>query len=343
MANQNTNPTTYADWAKTRDPDGKTATIVELQAKFNPIITDAYVREANMTDGHQTTARVNDPRGSWTGFNEGVMPVKSASRQVVERAGYLTARNEVDQRLADLESDKAAFMMSESTSTMRGLALDHADTLFYGNANVNPKRFTGLAPRYNSTSYESARNILNGQPGGGQPAGGANTSIWIITWGPETAFEFFPRGTKAGLQMQDLGLQTVHDANGGRFEAYVQKFEHYLGFCLRDWRSCLRIAQIEVADLDADAVNLPRLLTTAVHRLRGGAGQLVIYANEAVCTSIDILAQKKGNAYFRPMEWAGTEITSFRGIPIRMCESILSTEGNVTGLTANDGAGAALA
>lgn len=340
MANENTNPTTYADWAKTRDPDGSTAEIIELTSKFNPIIADAYVREANMTDGHQTTARANDPRGSWTGFNEGVMPVKSANRQVIDRAGYNTARIEVDKRLADLESDKAAFMMSEASSTMRGMALDHAETLFYGNSNLNPKRFMGLAPRYNSTSYESARNILNGQPGGGQSGTGGLTSMWLITWGPDTAFEFFPRvaGAQVGIKLNDLGEETVHDASGGRFRAYVHQLEQWIGFCLRDWRSCARIAQIEIADLNAEAVDLPVLMTKAVQRLRGGSGQRVFYCSETVLTAIDILAQKKSNAYFRPMEWAGMEITSFRGIPIRMCESILETEGYVTGLTANDGA-----
>lgn len=340
MANENTNPTTYADWAKTRDPDGSTAEIIKLTEKFNPIIYDAYVREGNMTDGHRTTAVSNDPRGTWTGFNEGVQPVKSMNRQVTDRAGYDTARIEVDVRLANLERDKAAFMMGEAESVMRGLALDHAETLFYGNSNLNPKRFMGLAPRYNSMSYESARNILNGQPGGGQSGTGGLTSIWIITWGPQTAFEFFPQaeGAQVGIKMRDLGEETVHDANGGRYRAYVHQLEQWVGFCLRDWRSCARIAQIEIADLASHAVDIPTLLTKAVHRLRGGSGQRVIYCSEAVYTEIDILAQQKSNAYFRPMEWAGTEITSFRGIPIRMCESILDTEGYVTGLTADDGA-----
>lgn len=340
MANENTNPTTYADWAKTRDPDGGTAEIVEILEQQNPIIKDVFVKESNMTEGERTTVRAGEPRGTWVGYNEGSMPVKGASRQVDDKPGRLQAYNEVDKALADLESDKAAFMLSESEATMAGLTLDHAETLFYGNSLVNPKRFMGLMPRFNDTAAESARNVLNGNPGGGQPAGGTNTSIYSVTWGKNTAYEFFPKGSKAGLEMNDLGQVTVHDANGGRFEAYRVHFQQFVGFTLKDWRSAYRIAQLPIASINADAIDIISLLIKAQHRLRNQmGGQQVIYVNEAVYTSLDIRAsQTSGNVHLSMREWAGEEIVHFRGVPIRMCESILETEANVSGLTANDGA-----
>ena len=340
MGIENPNPTTYADWAKTRDPDGGTADIVEIQAQVNPIMEDAFVKESNMTEGHQSTVRANLPRGTWSGFNEGVLPVKSASRQVFDKPGYLSTYGEVDKRLADLESDKAAFMMSESAAVLQGLGLDHSETLFYGNNEVSPKKFMGIMPRYNSTSLESARNIINADPGGGQPAGGANTSIYIVTWGQRTAFEFFPKGTSAGIKMKDLGEVTLFDVNGGRFQGYRQFYEQWIGFTLVDWRSCARIAQIDATALAGDLINLAGLLTTAVHRLRGNqGGKTVIYCNEAVYTWFDLQAQRKANVYLTMREWAGQEIVHWRGMPIRKCDSILSTEANVTGLTVDDGGG----
>ena len=340
MANENTNPVTYADWAKTRDPDGGTADIVEVLELANPILTDIHVQEANMTEGQRTTIRAGQPRGTWVGYNEGSVPVKGASRQVDDKPGRMQAYNEVAVALAKLEADKAAFMFSESKATMAGMGLDHAETLFYGNSMVNPKRFMGIMPRFNDLTAESGRNVLNGQPGGGQPAGGTNTSIYSITWGSETAFEFFPKGSTVGLSMQDLGEHTVHDANGGKYQAYQVFFEQFVGFCLKDWRSAYRIAQLEMADINADAVDIVKLLIKAQHRLRNQKmGQQVIYCNEAVYTSLDIRAsQTTGNVHLSMREWAGEEIVHFRGIPVRMCESILETEGNVTSLTADDGA-----
>lgn len=336
MANHNTNPTTYADWAKTRDPDGGTAEIVNLQAKQNPILNDIYVQEANMTEGQRTTVRAGEPRGTWVGYNEGSQPVKGHVRQVDDKPGRIQAYNEVAVALADLESDKAAFMLSESEATMNGMALDHAETLFYGNSNVNPKRFMGLMPRFSTTAAESGRNIINGNVGGGQPAGGTNTSIYSVTWGRNTAFEFFPKGSMVGLQMKDLGEVTAHDANGGKYQAYRVFFEQFMGFCLKDWRSAYRIAQLDMADINADATDLVKLLIKAQHRTRGTQmGQQVIYCNEAVYTSLDVRASQTSgsNVHLQMREWAGEEIVHFRGIPIRMCEAILENEANVPGLT----------
>lgn len=339
MANQNTNPTTYADWAKTRDPSGKTAEIVEVLSKMHPSVKDIVIKESNKTDTEETTVRAGEPRGTWVGFNEGAMPVKASSRQTADKQGRMIAYNEVDKALADLESDKAAFMLSESTATMSGMEKDHAETLFYGNSFTSPKEFMGLFPRFNDVSAENARNIINGAASGSATGGANQTSIYSITWGMQTAYEHFPKGSMVGLDMRDLGEVTVHDANGGRFQAYRVFFEHKVGFTVKDWRSCYRIAQLSVAAIKADTINLIELLIRAQHRLRNtNLGQQVIYCNEDVYTALDIAALNKTNVHLSMREWAGEEIVHFRGIPIRMEEAILSTESDVTGLTVDDGA-----
>lgn len=339
MANENTNPTTYADWAKTRDPDGGTADIVEILELQNPIIKDIAVKEANMTEGERTTVRAGEPRGTWVAYNEGSMPVKAASRQVDDKPGRLQAYNEVDKALANLEADKAAFMLSESKATLAGMTLDHAETLFYGNNIQNPLRFMGIMPRFNDVAAESGRNIINGAASGTQLGTGLNTSIFSITWGMQTAYEHFPKGSNVGLEMNDLGEVTAHDANGGRFQAYRVFFQQFVGFTLKDWRSCYRIAQLDTATINAGTIDIIKLLIKAQHRLRNNQlGQQVIYCNEAVYTSLDIRAMSTGQVHLQMREWMGEEIVHFRGIPIRMCESILETEADVAGLTVDDGA-----
>ena len=159
----NANPVTYADWANTRDPDGKTADILEILKEDNPIIADAYVREGNLTEGHQTTIRTGLPRGTWVAYNEGSDPQKANSRPTIDRAGRMQAYSEVDKALVELEADQAAFRLSESSAFLQGMSIDHAETLFYGNSLLEPKKFMGLTPRYNDIAAESGYNIINGQ------------------------------------------------------------------------------------------------------------------------------------------------------------------------------------
>ena len=53
MATLAANVLTLADWAKTRDPDGKTADIVELLSQTNPILDDILYVEGNESTGHR--------------------------------------------------------------------------------------------------------------------------------------------------------------------------------------------------------------------------------------------------------------------------------------------------
>jgi hypothetical protein len=57
MATQTATVATLADWAKTRDPDGKTAQVVELLAQNNGLLDDMLFKEGNLATGHQTTVR----------------------------------------------------------------------------------------------------------------------------------------------------------------------------------------------------------------------------------------------------------------------------------------------
>ena len=153
--------------------------------------------------------------------------------------------------------------------------------------------------------------------------------------------EFFGKNhPTAGMDMEDLGQQTLFDENGGRYEGFRVHYGMKTGHTLGEFRSCSRIAQIDIADIMADTVNFEVLLIKAFHRMRGReGGQTVIYCNEDVYTSLDTRLQARaasGGLQFRMMEWAGMEVMGFRGTPIRMCDAILGTEGDVTNLTASD-------
>ena len=98
----------------------------------------------------------------------------------------------------------------------------------------------------------------------------------------------------------------------------------------------------------ASAANLFNALIRAVHRIptmpstasteqrtdAPGGGQMsmgraAIYCNRTVRTYLDIQALNKTNVLLRFDEWDGKPITTFRGIPIRTVDQLLSTEARV--------------
>lgn len=335
---------TYADWAKRLDPDGKIATIINILSQTNEILDDILVVEGNLPTGHKTTVRTGLPQATWRLLNYGVARTKSTTAQVTDNCGMLECYSEIDKDLADLNGNSAEFRLSEDMAFLEGMNQQMAGTVFYGNTAVNPERFMGLAPRYNSVSTSTAQTANNVIDAGG--TGSTNTSLWIICWGPNTAHGLFPKGKISGLQHRDLGEWVLTDANGGYYQGYRTHFKWDMGLTVRDWRYIVRIANIDVTLLSGgSAANLINALIRGVHRLPtapvgvsteqrtdapdGGQyqmGRCAIYCNRIVRTYLDIQAVNKTNVLLRLDEWQGKTITTFRGIPIRTCDQILSTE-----------------
>lgn len=339
---------TFADWAKRRDDDGKISQIIELLAQTNEIIDDMLVVEANGTTGHTTTVRTGLPTATWRMLNYGVAKSKSTTAKIVDGIGMLEAWSVVDKALADLNGNTAEFRLSEDMAFLEAMSQEMATNVFYGNSALNPERFTGLSPRYNTVSTATALSAANVIDMGGVAA--TNTSIWMVTWGPRTCHGIFPKGGVAGFKTKDLGDdKPVADANGNDYLAYRTHFRWDCGMTLRDWRYVVRICNIDVSTLDGGAPpNLINALIRAGHRMptvpgtvgteqrtdapNGGLsnnGRLAIYANRTIRTWLDIQALNKTNVLLQFGEWDGKPITRFRGVPIRTCDALLNTEAQV--------------
>lgn len=335
---------TFADWAARVDDQGNIATIVNLLSQSNEVLKDMLVIEANQPTSHKTTVRTGLPSGTWRLLNYGVAQGKSTTAQVVDSCGNLETYATIDKDIADLNGNTAEFRLSEDLAFLEGMNQQVAGVLFYGNTSVNPERFMGVAPRYNSVLTATAATAANVIDAGG--VGATNTSIWVVVWGPNTCATFFPKAKISGLQHRDLGEWTVYDATNNPYQAYRTHFKWEIGLSVRDWRYLVRIANIDVTLLSGgSAANLINALIRAVHRLptapvgasteqtsdapdQGAMsmGQTVIYANRSIRTYLDIQATNKTNVLLKMQEWHGETITTFRGIPIRTCDQLLNTE-----------------
>jgi len=333
MATVGTNNPTLSDVANRLDPNGSTATIVELLNETNDILSDATFLEANDGTNNKTTVRTGLPNATWRKLYQGVQPSKSVTAQVSDSSGMLEAYAESDVDLVDKAPDPSGFRLSEERPFIEVMNQNVADTLFYGDTATNPERFTGLAPRFDTLSTDKTKTGYNIISGGG--SGSDNTSIWFVTWGPNTCHMFYPKGSKAGLMQEDLGKETTTDTNGGLYRVYRSHYKWDVGLTLRDWRSVVRIANIDMSDLTktgSTGADLNDLLITAYHRLgkQRKMGRPAIYCTETIITYLDKQTYNKSNLHLSYKDVQGQIVMSFRGIPVRECEAILETEATIS-------------
>jgi hypothetical protein len=325
------NPT-LLDIAKRSGMDGKIQVIVELLAQTNEILEDMTFKEANNGTGEKTTVRKGLPTATWRKLNYGVPNSKSVTAQVQDSCGMLESYAEIDKALADLNGNTAEYRLSEDRAFLEAMNQTMAATLFYGDTAVNPERFVGLAPRFASLSSDSAQSGYQIINGGG--SGSTNTSIWLVTWGMNTAYGIYPKGSMAGFQHKDLGEQTLKDADGGQYQGYRTHYKWDCGLTVRDWRFISRIANIDVTTLVNDAssgAELIDLLIQAVEKLHApGMGRTVIYCNRTIRSFLRRQIANKTNVLLSMDEVAGKKVLNFAGFPVRLCDQILSTESTVS-------------
>jgi hypothetical protein len=333
MATIGANVLTLADWAKRLDPQGKTPAIVELLSQTNGILTDMLFKEGNLPTGDRCVVRTGLPSAYWRLLNAGTQPSKSTTAQIDEQCGMLEAWSEVDKDLAELNGNTNAFRLSEAQAFIEAMNQEMAATVFYGNSSTAPEEFNGLSVRYSSLSANNGQNII---VGGGN--GSDNSSIWLVGWGAQSCYGIFPKGSKAGLIHEDLGLTTVEvtaGIAGNRMRAYQDRFQWKAGIALKDWRYSVRIPNIDISNLvgKSSAADLIELMIKAIHRLPNiNMVKPVFYMNRSVFQMLDIQRRDDvisgGGLDYAMVD--GKVQHSFRGIPIRVCDALVENESLVS-------------
>ena len=333
MATTAANVLTLADWAKRIDPDGKTPKIVELLSQTNDILLDMQFKEGNLPTGERTTVRTGLPTVYWRTINQGTQPSKSTTAQIDESCGMLEAWSEVDKDLALLNGNVNSFRLSEAKAFIESMNQEASSTIFYGNGGLDPEEFSGLAVRYSSLSANNAQNIIDG---GG--TGSDNSSIYLVLWGENTCYGVFPKGSKAGLEHEDLGLVTVETTAGvagSRMRAYQDHWQWKMGIVLKDWRYVVRIANVDISNLvtKSSAADLIDSMIKAIHRIPNiGMGKACFYMNRTCAQMLDIQRRDDvvsgGGLVYKDVD--GKQVPTFRNIPVRVCDALTETEAQVT-------------
>lgn len=325
---------TLLDLAKRTDPDGKIAAVVEILNQTNEGLQDMVWVEGNLPTGHRTTIRTGIPAPTWRKLYGGVQPAKSTTRQVTDNCGMLEQYGEVDKALADLNGNTAEWRLSEEMPAIEGMNQEIAQTWFYGNEGSEPEAFTGLSPRFNDKNALNGDNIIDGGSSDTD-----NASIWLCVWGPNTGHGIVPKGSTAGLQVEDKGQVTIEniDGNGGRMEAYRTHYRWDAGLTIRDWRYFVRIGNIERSALTKDAAtgaDLSALMFEAMDRIPNlSAGRAAFYMDRGVLTKLrqQSAAATKNSTLTVDMV-GGVMLTAFHGVPIRRMDALSGDEALVANL-----------
>lgn len=301
--------------------------VIELMNQTNDVLSDIPWMEANQTDGHVTRIRTGLPEIHWRRLYKGVPPSKASVAQVKEICGMMEAIQNLDVKELELYGDKAnAFRLSEGKAFTEAMRQKVAATLFYGDNNVNPDEFNGLAMRFPS---KSSPNVVD--------AGGTTkdkeTSIWLIKWGADTVHGIYPKGSTGGLKHESAGPSFVQDTNGNPFRAVSDIYSWNCGLALRDWRAGVRICNIDVTKLgkkkgETGYIDFHSLMIEAKNKMpaymRAGA---IWYCNSSVMTALEQQASDSGNVQLVYGEnFKSQPVPIVHGLQVHQCDAIVLTE-----------------
>jgi hypothetical protein len=321
--------------------DAATADVVEVLTKLSPVARNAFTVEANSGTVHKHAIRTGLPSVAWGRLYQGIPQSKSGRTTVQDTTGFVEGLSTVDSRLLEIAPNAAALRDSEGRAFLESMVQEVESGFFYHDVTTTPEKFKGMAARYNATGGGGAGNQIV-KAGG---VGSDNTSIWIVTWSENATHLIHPKGTKAGIDVQDKGEQRVTDSTGAYY-VKEELFRWHLGVAVRDWRYNARVANIDVSNMQAGSVDLYSYLRQAFYKLQGvyatamrdGSGKVndnasvegrtVIYMNRDVLQALDAMGTNSSNAalMLKPMELEGRVVQSYRGIPIEVTDALLNTE-----------------
>lgn len=332
---QATNPT-YLDWMQSMGNDHPSAVFINQAAQTNQIIPDMTFMEGSELTGTTVNMLTGVPESTFRKLYQRKQPGKVTRSSVREAAAMMDEYAVVDYRMVEQGGNVQQLRAQEAIGRIESMTQKVAKTIFYGNLSDKPEELHGLANRYSSkTAKNGKRNIIDA---GG--TGSDNRSIWLIGWGPTAFYGFVPKGSTAGIVVNDENKVTETHSNG-YLTVYRNHFAWTLGIALADWRYVVRVANIDLSDLKRrpgdDDVLLPDLMKQALRRVPRTGGEMIRYAFYMSADVLDYFEAQLSHAVRNStLTWdmvGGVETQVWggaSGLPLRQVDQLEVDEARVT-------------
>lgn len=183
--------------------------------------------------GFPTCVRTALPTAPFRDINEGVAAlVNSYERRTVETY-VLNPRWECDKAIADRHEDgPLAYCGNEAQGILQAALMGLGKQFYYGRGTGDAKGHPGLIDALDSSHTIDA---------GGTTAG-TGSSVWAVRFGPQAVQ--WVVGENGKVAVSDLRVESIADANGNRFSAYIQEILAYVGLQVASVHAVGRIKKL---------------------------------------------------------------------------------------------------
>ena len=338
MAAKGSTLVTLADVAKNKNKE--IGQVAEVLVESNPMLEDIGYKEMNEGTTHKESIRSALPAVYYRKANQ---PIPASKTGIEERSFTATrfdSKSQLDKIVAERggKENVGYNRWNEAQAHLQAHANELGSLLIYGSPVASNMKTAGLFDIYStvSASEETSKQIIDA---GG--TGSDNCSILKVHWGEQSLFGVYPKGTKSGISRMDhsTGGKLVQipgldeNGNSGNLWGYEEEFVTEHGLVVKDYRQAARIANIDVSDLKtgsaADLIDLMISANFCIDSLNNGKG--CWYVNRTIAAFLYKQARTGvsagGGLNFANFD--GKEVLTFMGDPVRVTDSLLTSEARV--------------
>jgi hypothetical protein len=328
MATLNATTMSVLDAAKLFGATGMILDVAEMLSQRKGMLEDMPFKATDGPESHVSAQRTSLATPSNIVYNSEIAATKSTVANIIESTMGLRTWLTPDVDVLNYGGNPGAKMAVEVAGAVEGMKQAVQTKFITGNGDTTIGDIYGFQVRYSSLSANNARCILDCDG-----TGSDNASIYYVRWSPETIYALYPKGTPAGLSMDDYGPQAV-TTSSGEIVRHKYRLSWFFGLSIDDWRQAARACNIDVpallAGTGADLQSRMRDLMSAVEDNSHGKG--AFYMNRTVHAALArqcrTAVQAGGGLTFQNAD--GEVRESFDGVPIRIIDAMPITESRVT-------------
>lgn len=316
--------------------EGPETDVINIMAQSNPLLEDMPFMESNLETGNKTLQVTKIPTPSHRRINAGVEITKANRRPVVDTLTMLESRVSIDKKLVDDVSNGKQLRKEEEDLHVEGFQPKVQALFLYGDSQLNPDEFDGILTRYNVIGGEKGtygHNVIDGEG----KTENKQTSAILVGWDQKRVTGIYPKGSNAGIKLDDKGEQRVLDKDGKVYDAYETVIDWSMGLSVKDPNYISVIRNIDITKIDKAAAKdkkelIFKMLTAANKIPNAGNPRLVWYVSKKMYDFIvrcihdidivNIQAPELRDGVRQPL--------AIGGIPVKCLEAISEEEPVIT-------------